>query len=325
LGLRFLAALPAAVLLTSCGYIGDPLPPLANIPAGIADLAAIQRGTRIVAHFTIPTRTTEGFPVPHPLTLDLRIGTAEHYQANEWAARARHIPAPAITGPLATYEIPAAEWTGKEVALAVRVTAGNGKQTGWSNLIVLPVIPAPPKPDAVTPTATAQGVHLTWHASGKDFRVLRKSDAGEYVQVAEVPAAEWTDTATEFGKRYAYVVQTVVKLDGNKQAESDLSDEVSISPEDKFPPAVPAGLRADTAPASIELAWDRNTEPDLAGYRIYRATDTGPLDKLADTSQVPTYSDRAVDHGKTYRYAVTAIDRNGNESPRSALVEAAFR
>jgi fibronectin type 3 domain-containing protein len=39
----------------------------------------------------------------------------------------------------------------------------------------------------------------------------------------------------------------------------------------------------------------------------------------------PTYSDRNIEHGKTYRYEVTAIDRLGNESPHSAPTEAAFQ
>src|SRR5204862_3326546 len=101
-----------------------------------------------------------------------------------------------------------------------------------------------------------------------------------------------------------------------------LSEETSITPEDTFPPAVPSGLRADPVTASIELGWDRNTEPDLAGYRIYRATGDGPLEKLADTSQVPTYSDRALERGKTYRYALSSVDRAGNESERSPAVTA---
>ena len=140
--LRILPAAIAALLLTSCGYIGDPLPPLANVPTPIEDVAAIQRGNAIIAHFTLPVLTTEAKPIPLPLTLDLRIGpnTAENFDANEWASRARHIVTPDLTGPVVTYRIPVAEWTGKEVLIAVRATAANGKQTPWSNVVVIPVI-----------------------------------------------------------------------------------------------------------------------------------------------------------------------------------------
>ena len=37
---------------------------------------------------------------------------------------------------------------------------------------------------------------------------------------------------------------------------------------------------------------------------------------------IPSYSDHQVEHGKTYRYAVSAIDKSGNESARSGPVEA---
>jgi hypothetical protein len=139
---------------------------------------------------------------------------------------------------------------------------------------------------------------------------------------------QWTDANAEFGKQYTYQVQTIVKLGDNKQAESDLSAEAAITPADTFPPAVPSGLRPSAAVNSIELAWDRNNESDLAGYRLYRATVTAaaaaPLEKLADIGQNPSYSDRNVEHGKTYRYALSAIDRVGNESPKTPIVEAAL-
>ena len=317
----------AALFLTSCGYIGDPLPPLANIPGPVEDLAAVQRGGTLIAHFTIPPLTTEQKPVPRPITLDLRIGTnpSDHFDANEWSSHARHIVTPVINGPLATYQIPAADWVGKEVLIAVRVTAANGKQNNWSNIVILPVVAPPPVPQAVTPTATAQGVRVTWSAPAGNFRVFRKEESGEYALASTVQKTEWVDAATEFGKHYSYLIQTIVPVDNSRFAESELSAEASITPVDTFPPAVPSGLRGDPAPSSIELAWNRSPEPDLAGYRIYRAVGNGAFERLAEVSQLPAYSDRAVEPAKTYRYAISAFDHSGNESPRSAPVEAALR
>jgi fibronectin type 3 domain-containing protein len=104
-------------------------------------------------------------------------------------------------------------------------------------------------------------------------------------------------------------------------AESELSAEVPITPRDTFPPAVPVNIRPSIAPNSIELNWDRNTESDLAGYRVYRAASGGEFTKLAEVSAIPSYSDRSVAHGQTYRYRVTAFDRAGNESAHSAPIE----
>ena len=51
----------------------------------------------------------------------------------------------------------------------------------------------------------------------------------------------------------------------------------------------------------------------------------GAFEKAAEVGRIPTWSDRAVERGKTYRYAVTAFDQAGNESARSAIAEAAVQ
>lgn len=317
------AAVGFAVVLAGCGYIGEPLPPLANIPARITDLAAIQRGGRIIAQFSVPLLTTENRPIPGPVTLDLRAGPAEHFEEFSWSVNAKQIPAAPVDNGIARYEIPAAEWTGKSVILGVRVQSANGKPGAWSNLATVPVVAAPPTPAGVKAVATAQGVKVTWEAHGSQFRVFRKPEGvADFALATAVDKPEWTDTEIEYGKQYTYLVQTVVSLGDNKVAESDLSREIAIKPIDTFEPAAPAGLHATAAANSIELSWDPNTEPDLAAYRIYRSTAGGAFEKLADLPPVPAYSDKAIKQDTAYRYQVTAVDRAGNESQRSAIAEA---
>jgi hypothetical protein len=319
---RLLAAF-AALLLAGCGYIGDPMPPLANVPQKVHDLAAVQRGSNVIVQFTVPENTTEDHPIPAPVKLDLRAGAAEHFDENQWAAGARQIPAVQVVQGTARYEIPANEWVGKEIIFGVRVVAGNGKQSGWSNFVVIPVMPPPARPAGVLAVATAGGVRISWQAAGTEFRVLRKDEgAADYALAATVQKPEYVDATAEFGKPYSYMVQTVARQ-GDKVAESDLSATVSLTPVDTFPPAAPTGVHASAAPTSIELSWQRNTEPDLSGYRIYRAVGAGDFEKLADVSVAPSYSDRAAESGKTYRYVITALDRAGNESTRSAVTEVA--
>jgi fibronectin type 3 domain-containing protein len=313
----------AALLMGGCGYTGDVLPPLANIPARVNDLAATQRGGRIVAQFTVPPRTTEGVAIKTPLTLDLRIGTAEPpFNQEAWAAHATPVAAGPAGNGVARYEIPAAAWAGKEVILAVRVSSARGKTLGWSNFVNLPVVAPPETPAEVHAEATAEGVRLTWRARGDSFRIYRRTGSDRFALVANAPQPSWTDSGAEFGKHYVYQVQAVVKLPNNTEAESEVSEEAGITPEDRFPPAVPGGLNAATAPNSIELSWEADTEPDLAGYRVYRSTGDGPFEKMGDMVATPSYSDRAAEHGKTYRYAVSAVDKTGNESARAAPVEA---
>lgn len=320
---RFLPA-AAALLMAGCGYVGDPMPPLANVPPQVTDLAALQRGNRIIVQFTVPTRTTEGHLIPPPVRLDLRAGPIEQFEENRWAAGARKIPPGAIAAGIARYEIPTDGWTGKEVIFGVRVSAGNGKESHWSNFVIVPVVAPPERPAGLTPVPTPQGLRLTWRGHGTDFRVFRKTADVPYAAVATVQAAEWTDAAAEFGIPYTYAVQAIVKLGEGRVAESELSEELSFTPRDIFPPASPKGLAASLAPNSIELNWERSPEEDLGGYRVYRAEGGGTLEKVADVSVVPSYSDRKVEHGKTYRYAITALDQAGNESSRSGSIEVVF-
>lgn len=320
-------ALILATLLTeACGYIGGPLVPLANIPTKIADLAAVQRGGTIIAHCTVPIRTTENVLLKTPVELELRIGPAgQHFNEGVWANIAQPVSGPELQDGLATYRIPAKEWTGKEAAIGVRAIGPGGKASEWSNFEILPVVAPPEVPSQVNVKDTAAGELVAWAGRGDRFRVLRRSGGEEaYTLVATITGHEWTDAGIEYGKPYTYMVQALVDVTDKRIAESDLSESVSRTPVDTFPPAVPSGQRADMAPNAVTLVWDAGTEPDLAGYRVYRSADNGPWQKLADVNTVPTYSDTTVEHGKTYRYAVSAIDKVGNESERSAAVEVVF-
>ena len=161
-----------------------------------------------------------------------------------------------------------------------------------------------------------------WEGGPGEYHVFRRAPGeNSFAEVAKVSEPEWLDHDTKFGTEYTYLVQRVVPA-GDRVAQSELSEPAVITPKDTFPPAAPQGVRAIGAAQSIELTWERSPEPDLAGYRIYRATGAGAFEKLADISQLPTYSDRAVESGKTYRYQVSALDQSGNESPRSPSISA---
>lgn len=316
---------PAALLfLWGCGYVGEPLPPLMNIPRRAGNLAAVQRGANIVARFTLPTLTTEGVVLTQGVRTDLRIGPKPggQFNAEAWAAGAKPATAGTTANGVAEYRIPAAEWTGKQVAIAVKIAGANGRDAGWSNPATLTVVAPPEPPKDVAAEVVPQGVHLAWHGAGNAFMIFRRGpDQKEYTTLARVEKPEFVDATVEFGKPYSYAVQSLVKA-GEGEAESELSKEAAITPLDTFPPAAPAGLAAVPSTASIELVWERNTEPNLAGYRVYRASGDGPFERIGDTQELPAYSDRKIEAGKTYRYAVTAVKKNGVESKPSGPVQA---
>ena len=107
-------------------------------------------------------------------------------------------------------------------------------------------------------------------------------------------------------------------------AESLPSKAGESTPKDIFPPSVPERMTALAGPDSVEVSWQRSPEPDLKGYYLYRSVNGAPFEQQGNLLMVPTYSDRDVQHGKTYRYEVSATDQKGNVSEKSAPAEVVF-
>ncbi|USQ82469.1 PA14 domain-containing protein [Streptomyces phaeoluteigriseus] len=105
---------------------------------------------------------------------------------------------------------------------------------------------------------------------------------------------------------------------------------VSLAPTtpDRTAPLAPAAVKAVRGDGRATVSWARNAEADLAGYRVYRSTSTpvaidtahrisgsAPLTGSALTST-------GLRNGTKYWFAVTAVDRAGNQSRASANVSA---
>jgi len=88
---------------------------------------------------------------------------------------------------------------------------------------------------------------------------------------------------------------------------------------DDLAPAAPAPFTGTYAAGTSVLHWNRNTEADLAGYRLYRGTSAafapGPANLVADLPDTG-YVDVA---GAPFVYKLTAVDAHGNESPVATL------
>ncbi len=307
-------ALLLCVLLTGCGTVGEPLYPALNIPTRIGDLTAVERGDKIDIVFTIPPLTTEGLVLKEIGSVELRVGPvgSGDFRAGAWAAAAKRVDVPVPTkAGYVRVATPAQEFVGKEVVLAVRVGNAKGRVSEWSNLVILNIEQPLAKPTGLDAKAVPEGVRLTWNAPGESaFRIFRKAgEEKEPAVLANSAKPEYVDTSTEYGKTYEYHVQGI-----HDKTESELAGPKSITPKDIFPPHVPTGLVASAGVGAIELTWERNTEADFKEYRLYRSEENGPLIKIAENLEAPSYSDRKIEPGKHYTYRVSAVDQVGNES-----------
>jgi hypothetical protein len=83
---------------------------------------------------------------------------------------------------------------------------------------------------------------------------------------------------------------------------------------DFISPAAPQGLVTQAGDRLVDLFWYPNTEPDLAGYKVYYSSSYNGTYHLIGTTSHTSFTDRDARNGSTYFYAVTAFDASGNES-----------
>lgn len=97
----------------------------------------------------------------------------------------------------------------------------------------------------------------------------------------------------------------------------------SVHQVDTLPPSPPRGLRALALDNAVELSWISNTEPDLAGYNVWRSDRYDGRYALLSATTDNVFVDNAARNGVTYYYAVSAYDFDKNESALSPDVVAA--
>ena len=189
----------------------------------------------------------------------------------------------------------------------------------------------PAAPQSLMASALNGGADLSWLANSENdlagYHVYRAtSPGGPYSRVngATVGTNSYTDTGLTNGTTYYYVV-TAVDTSNNESADSN---GVSVVPDgglpDLTPPAAPTGVAASAGDGQVGLSWNANGENDLAGYDVYRATNSGgPYTRLNGALlTVTSINDNTVTNGTTYFYVVVAVDTSNNESADSVEVSA---
>ncbi len=89
-----------------------------------------------------------------------------------------------------------------------------------------------------------------------------------------------------------------------------------------YPPAAPTGVFSITGDGWIEIHWNPNTEPGLAGYDIFWSdSESGPFDYMVSVPRHQTiYVDNQVTNGFTYFYKIRAFDAVDRVSEFSAII-----
>jgi hypothetical protein len=224
----------------------------------------------------------------------------------------------------------------------LRGVAKNGNVGSPGPHIDIPLLTAPSPPRAsAPPTWDESAVTISWNppASATDEApgVLYNAYAVPPASTAPTDGAamaplplnprpleetSFVHPGAEPGKEQCFVVRSVAMV-GTASIESDPSSPICVTPKDIFPPAAPKSLTGVGDTGAVNLVWDANTEPDLAGYIVLRAEAPGdnmqPL--MREAIRENRYVDRTVKPGVVYFYTVVAIDKAGNRSAASNRVQ----
>ena len=350
------AALAVALAygLTGCGTPGAPQPPSLNLPDRVTDLSATRTGDKVELTWTMPKKNTDKLLLKGDVAVRICRKLVE--SACDTAGGELMV-APGAEGAF-TETLPASLAGGAPRTLSyfVELKNRNGRSAGLSDAAQVLAGEAPEPVAGLAAEVRKEGVVLRWTplnsaAQEPTIRLHRKllsPPAAKPPQGLLAPTPEPVertllvelgshaghtldralDKEIRFGQVYEYRAQRVarVTVDGHAlELAGPLSAPVHVEASDVFPPAVPSGLAAvataaeNGAAPAIDLSWQPDTEPDLAGYAVYRREGDSAWQRVSSSQPLvpPAFHDAEVQPGHNYSYAVTAIDQGGHESARS--------
>jgi hypothetical protein len=347
------------LFLSGCGTPGAPMPPSLKLPDPVTDLSAVRTGNQVSLTWTMPRKNTDklllkgelpvricrkessGACVAIPSGLSLAPGADGEFTDTLPAALASGPPRPLTyfvdlknqkgrsAGPSNEAQVLAGQAPGPVEGLAAEVRKA-GVALRWS---------VDSSAETSQPSPIAMRLHrtlLTPQPVKTPAQPGVLAPAPEPVErtllVDAAQSGRALDRDIRFGETYEYRAQRIARVSVSGQTielAGAMSAPIRLEVKDIFPPAIPTGLAAVATPAengsdaSIDLSWQPVTDTDLAGYAVYRREGEGAWERISPAQPVvgPGFHDAHTQPGHTYRYAVTAIDQLGHESPRSAETE----
>jgi hypothetical protein len=350
-----LAAAAAAVSIlllgiAGCAKIADPQPPELLVPRAATDLSADQRADFVVLEVSVPQQNTNGTPVKAlPRVQVYRLAdnssvTNPKTQIPPDQFLAEAVPVLSIPGerlPEYVHQnrlVVEDRFSGMEQSsifslafrYAVLFVNDKNQASGFSNQAVIAPVAIPAAPKDLMAEARDSSIDLKWTPpmenmdGSKPPRIggynIYRSTGPEFSEKTRLNSKplripQFKDTHFQFDRTYRYSI-SVVGGSGNPSVESLLSEDVTVTPRDIFPPLPPEKFSAVFEGGTVLLIWIPPASPDVAGYRITRreeGMDAGQsLREQLITAN--SYRDETVSPGRKYIYSIIAVDTHGNAS-----------
>jgi len=347
-----LVILVLILCLAACGNVGEPLPPLIQIPVAVSDLAVTQTGRSVKLSWTLPKLNTDGSAATTLSAIEIYRLVPQQPQTQGLGAKLLLESSPwktILKDDLNQYSQgnkllvvdafadlqPETLFQG-EFHYAVRAINNKRQGAGLSNAVSVRILPLPhPPSDLRIRSLSEQHIELGWETPSLNFdgspvkatlhfNVYRGSTLQAAVSARlnqnSVPENHFRDESIELGKPYFYSVRAIVETPLGT-LESDESELLAVTNADTYPPKTPAEVTAVSDGRAISLVWLPNAEADLAGYWVYRSGGDRKFQRLNDQLLTTASTiDKSVEKGQTYFYRVKAVDLKGNESEFSEEV-----
>jgi parallel beta-helix repeat protein len=140
---------------------------------------------------------------------------------------------------------------------------------------------------------------------------LKEEEAGMYVGSYKIMPGDNVEDALITG--------TLTNDAGNSTDWVDVLGAVTI---DTTPPEIPKNLRTVGRDKMVDLTWSKNTDKDIARYKIYRSTTPLTGYQELGTTELETFQDKNLKNEVSYYFKISALDLAGNESKLSDLAKA---
>ena len=353
--LMLLLGLCALSLAPTCGKRKPPLPPLERVPQRTEELAGTQRGNQVILVWPAPLRNAGSGSVQSIRRVDV-YRVAEKPNAplalteDQFATRAILVGSVSYDeikkgGPTLSY-VDTLELAGQPTRLryAIRYVNSAGQRAAFSNFFLMEPAAKVAEPPTLTETGNEKSesaMTLTWTAATRNtdgstpvnllgynvYRLIESKPETDPKPLNQEPVTgtQYQDKRFKFDEHYIYFVRSVSLGTEGKHVESLNSNSLALSQPDRYPPAPPDLNTPNAIPGRIALFWSANSEPDLAGYILFRSTDPNlPQEKWTQITPAAftrtTFTDTNVETGRTYYYYVLAIDNAGNRSNSSKVV-----
>ncbi len=316
----------------ACGKKGPPLPPLPQIPAAPSEWGLRCIGPDCGLWMVPPDRNTDGSrPVRIGWVLLVADGATPPFEPEQAVAAWRFSPADVRPGDRVWWGV-LTRWPTE----CVRVVLLNHRQkSGPPTEAVCPSPPDDGPPPDIRVDATPEGIRLSRPESVSSvvlevYRVpgegRMRTQAREWPwtphAVVEAGQTAWTDAGVRDGESWTYGIRRQTRRDAHLWVASVTQTVGPVRYEDTFPPPTPGPLTGFVEDGRLVLVWDPVTAPDLAGYHVYmRPVGTSAWARLNDRPTASARLELSVSDEAPWKqrveFAITSVDRKGNESPKS--------